>query len=102
MEEDLGDGYDLLLSFAVLTSTTDTFLGELLLRSLLKALLMKEKHASENKKFDDTFTEDLREDWLMMIRNWECDKSSPNPYTHTEKGMLILVFQFLAHSHSPS
>ena len=63
------------------------FLGELLLRNLLKALLTKTKHTSENKKFDAMFPADLRKDWVTMIRNWERDKSKPNPYTHTEKGI---------------
>lgn len=48
---------------------------------------MKKKHTSENKKFDATFHEDLRKRWLAMIRKWERDESSPNPYTHTEKGI---------------
>jgi len=63
--------------------------GELFLRSLLKALLMRTKHMSENKKFDATFPTDLRQEWLTMIRNWEGDKSKPNPYTHAEKGTLV-------------
>lgn len=63
------------------------FSGELLLRNLLKALLMKTKHTLENKKFDATLPENLRGQWLMMIRDWESDKSNPNPYTHTEKGI---------------
>ena len=48
---------------------------------------MKTKHASENKKFDATIPENLREQWLAMIRNWESNRSNPNPYTHTEKGI---------------
>lgn len=62
------------------------FTGDLLLRSLLKALLMKSKHASENKKFDADIPQPLRDEWLKMIRSWESDKSKPNPYTHNEKG----------------
>lgn len=73
---------------AIPTSAADVVLGELLLRSLLKALLTKEKHAAENKKFDTVFSADLRQEWTVMIRNWEHDKSKPNPYTHTEKGIL--------------
>ena len=49
---------------------------------------MKTKHTSENKKFDATLPKGLREQWTTMIQNWESDKSSPNPYTHTEKGTL--------------
>jgi len=64
-------------------------LGDLLLRSLLKALLMKAKHASENKKFDDTLPLNVREGWLKMIRDWESDKSNPNPYAYTEKGLSV-------------
>lgn len=52
---------------------------------------MKTKHASENKKFDATLPENLRQEWLTMIRNWECDKKKPNPYTHVEKGASIRV-----------
>ena len=65
-----------------------SFSGELLLRSLLKALLMKEKHTSENRKFDATLSTELRQKWLMMIQSWESDKSKPNPYMHTEKGIF--------------
>lgn len=56
---------------------------------MLKALLMKEKHASENKKFDATLPTELRQEWLTMMQNWECDKSKQNPYTHTEKGIIF-------------
>ena len=48
---------------------------------------MKAKHVSENKKFDATIHEDLHEQWFMMIRDWESDKSNLNPYIHTEKGI---------------
>lgn len=48
---------------------------------------MKVKHVSENKKFDATIHEDLHEQWFMMIRDWESDKSNLNPYIHTEKGI---------------
>jgi hypothetical protein len=61
----------------------------------LKALLSKEKHTLENKKFDAMFPVDLREDWMTMIRNWESDKSKPNPYTHVEKGISVHVLQIL-------
>jgi len=65
--------------------------GELLLRTLLKALLTRKKHALANTKFNATFPEDLRQEWLTTIRNWERDKSNPNPYTHEEKGTLVDV-----------
>lgn len=50
---------------------------------------MRKKHTSENAKFDATFPQELRQEWLAMIRNWERDKSSPNPYTHEEKGIFV-------------
>jgi len=65
--------------------------GELLLRTLLKALLARKKHMLANKKFDATFPTDLRQEWLTTIRNWERDKSNPNPYTHEEKGIFVHV-----------
>lgn len=71
--------------------TLIVFSGDFLLRSLLKALLMKEKHTSENRKFDAMFSTHLRDEWVLMIQNWEHDMSKPNPYTHTEKGILIYV-----------
>jgi len=51
---------------------------------------MKAKHTIENKKFDATIPENLRDQWLTMIQDWESDKSNPNPYTHTEKGISSL------------
>jgi len=63
-------------------------LGDLLLRSLSQALIMSEKNAAVNKKFDAMFPDKLRNEWLAMIRGWEEDKSKPNPFTHTEKGRL--------------
>ena len=63
---------------------------------------MKERHASENKKFDATLSMELRQEWLTMMQDWEHDKSKPNPYTHTEKGVFTLVLQFLACLHLPS
>ena len=55
---------------------------------------MKKKHASENDKFDAMFPANLRDEWMSMIQDWECDKSKPNPYTHTEKGIFIHVLRF--------
>ena len=74
-----------------------TFLGDFLLRNLLKALLMKSKHTLENNKFDTTLPKALRDEWLAMIRKWESDKSSPNPYTHNEKGATCAIYQNLLH-----
>jgi Kyakuja-Dileera-Zisupton transposase len=61
-------------------------LGDLLHRSLLKALVMKDKHTAANNRLNEGFTEKLRNGWIKMIRDWEKDKSKPNPFTHTEKG----------------
>jgi hypothetical protein len=75
------------------------FSGDYLLRGLLKALHMKSKHTTENKKFDATLKDCLRKDWLAMIRSWESNKSNPNPYTHTEKGSSIFSVALpLAHA----
>ena len=63
---------------------------------------MKEKHTAENKKFDCMFAENLRNQWLSMIRDWECDKSKPNPFTHTEKGILVYKPQFFTCAHIQS
>jgi len=60
--------------------------GDLLLRSLLKALAMKKRHTIVNEKFNAILPADLRQEWQEMISRWEQDKSNPNPYTHTEKG----------------
>lgn len=93
LEEDPWNGYEQVPS-VMITLVTDTLaflLGKLLLRNLVKALLMREKHTAENKKFDNTFPDVLRNEWLVMIRNWERDKSSPNLYTHREKGISICV-----------
>jgi hypothetical protein len=68
--------------------------GDLLLRSLLKALAMKKKHTAVNKKFDALLPEDLLEEWQKMISQWEEDKKKPNPYTHAEKGSHLLFDHF--------
>ncbi|KAF9782109.1 hypothetical protein BJ322DRAFT_1009547 [Thelephora terrestris] len=60
-------------------------MGELLLRNLLKALSMKEKHAAINEKFNSSFPKDVLLKWAEMISCWERDKTAPNPYIHTEK-----------------
>ena len=79
--------------------TANGSLGELLLRNLLKALLMKAKHTLENNKFDTTIPENLRERWLTMIQDWESDKSNPNPYTHTETGNARISCRIALHAH---
>lgn len=61
-------------------------MGNLLRQSLVKALKMKGKHAAVNEKFDATISDELREEWRTMVRDWEKDNSKPNPFTHTEKG----------------
>ena len=70
--------------------------GDLLLRNLLKALAMRDKHTTINKKFDAILPANLREEWAEMISEWEHNKSKPNPYTHTEKG----TFHHPATSHT--
>ena len=58
---------------------------------------MKSKHTLENDKFDTTLPKALRDEWLAMIRKWESDKSSPNPYTHSEKGNTSVTYQGRLH-----
>ena len=53
-----------------------------------KALSMKSKHMAVNEKFNTVLSVDLRRDWAGMISEWERDKRKPNPYVHTEKGMI--------------
>ena len=60
---------------------------------------MKAKHVLENRKFDDTLPVNLREEWLMMIRNWESRKSNPNPYTHKEKGIFSILHRSSSHAY---
>lgn len=60
--------------------------GDLLLLNLVKALAMVERHEAVNKKFDDMFSDEVREEWTQAIRNWEEDKSMPNPFSYPEKG----------------
>jgi hypothetical protein len=62
---------------------------------------MKDKHAAVNVKFDTMFPKGLRDTWMQMIRNWEKDKSKPNPFTYTEKGrrtQAVLILQRLHHT----
>lgn len=68
--------------------TNTKTIGDLLLRNLLKALTMKEKHAAAHEKFNTILSEDLRREWAEMIAQWEQDSRKPNPYTHTEKGVV--------------
>lgn len=63
---------------------------------------MREKHELENKVFDATFPPTLRQEWLMMIKNWERDKKNPNPYTHKEKGIFIPTLQFVMYLYYPA
>ncbi|KAF9777745.1 hypothetical protein BJ322DRAFT_1015458 [Thelephora terrestris] len=64
-------------------------MGNLLLRSLLKAISMKEKHTAIHNKFDTSFPKDVLIKWADMISCWECDKTNPNPYIHTEKASNV-------------
>ena len=79
-----------------------TFSGELLLQNLLKAFFMKEKHTSENEKFDPMFSPALHEDWIAMIQDWECNRLKPSPFIHVEKGTLVCMLQFFMDSRLPS
>ena len=47
---------------------------------------MKQKHAKVNAKFDATFSKELRDEWLRMIRDWEKDQSMQDPFTYTAQG----------------
>lgn len=51
---------------------------------------MKVKHTAANEKFNDVLPADLIQEWAKMIFQWEQDKTRPNPYTHTEKGIICL------------
>jgi hypothetical protein len=66
--------------------------GDLLLRNLLKALSMKEKHTAINEKFNASFPKEVLLQWAEMISRWEQDKTAPNPYTHTEKGAFYCYY----------
>ena len=71
----------------------------MLLRNLLKALIVTEKHTLDNAKFDATFSETLHQQWLVMIQKWEHDKSNSNPYTHKEKGTSLTCYD-LSRAHT--
>ena len=47
---------------------------------------MKKKHGAVNKKFDAMFPDELRGQWLRMIRDWENNASNPNPFTDEDRG----------------
>lgn len=81
------------LSFYSIPTDTDV-LGDLLLRNLLKALAMKAKHTATREKFNAVIHADLRQEWTEMISRWEQDKTQPNPYTHTEKGVVCCFAMF--------
>jgi len=49
---------------------------------------MKTKHTDATKKFAAILPVDLLQEWAEMISRWEQDKTKPNPYTHTEKGVI--------------
>lgn len=34
-----------------------------------------------------------------MIRDWECNKSKPDPFTHDEKHILACIFQLFLYTH---
>ena len=52
---------------------------------------MKERHTAVLGKFDAILPVSLRQEWQEMISLWEENKTSPNPYTHTEKGNCLLL-----------
>ena len=49
---------------------------------------MKEKHTAINEKFNTTLPKDVLLSWTEMVSRWEQDKTEPNPYSHTERGMI--------------
>ena len=55
---------------------------------------MTAKHTTFNEKFDTILPEDLRQEWVEMISQWEHDKTKPNPYTHMEKGIICRFTTF--------
>ena len=71
--------------------------GNLLLKGLKKALVMKEKHTAVKAKFDATLSKDLLSAWTRMISLWELDRTKPNPYTYTEKGIAPFPTHVLPH-----
>lgn len=58
---------------------------------------MKEKHTAVNAKFNATLSEDLLSAWTQMISLWEHDRTKPNPYTYTEKGIAPFPTRILTH-----
>lgn len=63
---------------------------------------MKEKHAAINEKFNSSFPKDVLLKWAEMISCWERDKTAPNPYIHTEKGIICWFPLFLLRTNSLS
>lgn len=47
---------------------------------------MEKRHKAVNEKFDTMFSDEVREGWTQMIRDWEGDKSKLNPFAYPEKG----------------
>lgn len=89
LEENPGNGYAPTLTLPSITNAETE--GDLLRRNLLKALVMKEKHTAVNEKFNTIFPEGLRREWAEMISQWEWDRRKPDPYTHTEKGIISFI-----------
>ena len=61
---------------------------------------MKEKHTDTLSKFSAELSKDLPNIWTTMISEWEHDKTQPNPYTHTEKGIALCFTASPRHTNS--
>jgi hypothetical protein len=53
---------------------------------------MKHKHGAILNRFTAKFSPDTVENWVDMIEEWDLDKSKPNPYEESCKGLLCIYF----------
>lgn len=74
-------------------------LGQLFSKCFKDATVMKEKHQKAFEAFSSTFPLSTVTKWITMVKNWENDRSQPNPYEEPiiRKFIIIYIYNKLAY-----
>jgi hypothetical protein len=61
-------------------------LGDLLAKKFDMAIVMRNKSRESFVRYNATYDEELTERWEKMVKDWDADKSSANPYEEPRAG----------------
>lgn len=66
-------------------------LGQLFYKHFKDAVVMKNKHQEAFELFSSSFASSTITKWSEMVREWEVDRTKPNPYEEPINSKLSFI-----------